>query len=121
MEIAVVHMSHGIARRDREHPIELGPGHLEATGTDVVVGILANDRTHAELELLRVAHRRSRGDGDRIPRRDELAGGLDALGQPARVAEEEDLQRASLFRPRAQDLERLRRLAGVVSGLDEML
>ena len=110
-----------IARREREHAVELLLGELEPARPDVERRVVAHHRAHAEVEVLGAPHRAGRRGRGGVLRAEELAGRLDPLGEPRVAAEEERLEAPAVLRLAPQELEDPGRLLRVVAGADEPL
>ena len=114
-------MRQGVARRDREHAIELLLGEREPARPGVERGVVAHDRAHPEAEVLGVLHGGRRGGGGGVRGAQQLVRRLDALGELRVAAEEERLEGPTVLALAPEQLEDLRRLLRVVARTDEPL
>ena len=93
-------MGDRIFRGDREHTLELALREFEAARAHVELRVLADDRAHAEAEVLGALQRvRSRGRLG-VARLEELARRVDPLLELRVAAEEERLEAAAVLRLR---------------------
>src|SRR5882762_10101335 len=119
MKLPAVEMGDRIVGRGLEHAIELLAGQREAPGLRVERGVLANERPHRGLEVVRALDQvRSLGFLP-VALPQQLLGGIETLLESYRVAEEERLQGTAGGRFVAQEPEQLQRLLGIVPGLNE--
>src|SRR2546426_622957 len=92
MKLPVVEMGDRIVGRGLEHAIELLAGEREAPGLRIERGVLANERQHPGLEVVGALDQVRSFGFLPVALPQQLLGGVEALLESYRVAEEERLQ-----------------------------